>query len=70
MQRQDLEDRLILLRTEFESGNKILAELETKQTSVRETLLRISGAIQVLEELLAAVESPPDAPNVILPIAN
>jgi hypothetical protein len=39
----------------------MLAELETKQANLRPTLLRISGAIQVLEELLAQEAQP--APN-------
>jgi ABC-type transporter Mla subunit MlaD len=39
---------------EYDSGQKMLAELEAKQANLRDTLLRISGAIQVLEELLAA----------------
>ena len=51
MKRQ-LEKRLSELKTEFESGQKMLAELEGKQASVRQTVLRISGAIQVLEEEL------------------
>ena len=51
--RTQLEQRLQQLKAEFEAGQKMLAELEAKQASVRETLLRISGAIQVLEEALA-----------------
>ena len=51
--KQQLELRLEELKAEFESGQKVLADLEAKQASVRETLLRISGAIQVLEEELA-----------------
>ncbi|AKB18676.1 hypothetical protein MSWHS_1813 [Methanosarcina sp. WWM596] len=42
------------LRTEFESGQKMFADLESKQANLRDTLLRISGAIQVLEELNGA----------------
>ena len=44
--------RLEQLRHEYESGQHMLADLETRQTNLRHTLLRISGAIQVLEELL------------------
>lgn len=50
--KQQLEHRLKELRTEFESGQKALAELENRQANLRNTLLRISGAIQVLEEEL------------------
>jgi len=38
---------------EFETGQTRLREVEMQQSHIRETLLRISGAIQVLEELLA-----------------
>ena len=51
--REKLEKRLQQLKAEFESGQKVLADLETKQANVRETLLRIQGAIQVLEEELS-----------------
>ncbi|WP_045224025.1 hypothetical protein [Methyloterricola oryzae] len=51
--RTQLEHRLGQLRAEYETGEKVLAELEAKQARLRETLLRISGAIQVLEEALA-----------------
>ena len=51
-----LERRLAALRTEYRSGQRALAELEDKQHELRDTLLRISGAIQVLEEELGADE--------------
>jgi hypothetical protein len=54
---QQLEQRLRSLKAEFEAGQKLQAEYETKQRNLRETLLRISGAIQVLEEVLAKAES-------------
>ena len=56
--RRKLEQRLEQLKAEFEAGQKMLVELETKQANVRETMLRISGAIQVLEEELAADQPP------------
>ena len=46
-----LQERLKELRQEFETGQQRLAEIETQRAQVTETLLRISGAIQVLEEL-------------------
>lgn len=42
------------LRQEFEAGQNRLRDLEMQEARTRETLLRISGAIQVLEETLAA----------------
>jgi len=51
--RENLEQRLTQLKAEFEAGQKMLAELETKRSEIQATVLRISGAIQVLEELLA-----------------
>jgi hypothetical protein len=56
--REQLLQRLSALRAEYEAGQKVLAELEAKQTTLRETLWRISGAIQVLEEELARAASP------------
>lgn len=51
--KKQLERRLKALRTELETGQKMLAELETRQVNLKSTVLRISGAIQVLEEELA-----------------
>lgn len=49
-----IQQRLQELRSEFESGQKMLTDLETQQATLKTTLLRISGAIQVLEELMTA----------------
>jgi predicted nuclease with TOPRIM domain len=51
-----LQNRLNELKKEFETGQARLRELETQQAFLRETLLRISGAIQVLEELLTEAQ--------------
>jgi hypothetical protein len=53
-----LTNRLAQLKAEYESGQQMLAELEQKQRTLRETLLRISGAIQVLEEELGKAAQP------------
>lgn len=50
--KEKMEQRLQQLRSEYETGQKMLADLEAKQLNLRETLLRIHGAIQVLEEVL------------------
>lgn len=54
MQRTTLEQRLAALRAELTRGQEQLAQLDLQRQDTRDTLLRISGAIQVLEELLAA----------------
>lgn len=48
---QQVEVRLAELRTEYEKGQVRLQQLESELRVLRETMLRISGAIQVLEEL-------------------
>jgi predicted nuclease with TOPRIM domain len=55
MQKQ-LESRLTELRAEFEKGQHRIKELEAESGSLRDTLLRISGAIQVLQEELEKIE--------------
>ena len=56
--REQLERRLGELKAEYETGQKMLTDLEARQTEVKQTMLRISGAIQVLEELLRAARQP------------
>ncbi|HEX7313593.1 MAG TPA: hypothetical protein VF297_06710 [Pyrinomonadaceae bacterium] len=57
---EQLRKRLEELKREFEAGGARLRELEAEQARVRETMLRISGAIQVLEEALTQ-DGPPAA---------
>jgi len=59
---EQITKRLNELKSEYEAGQKILTELEVKQAGLRETLLRISGAIQVLEELAASAPATVSAP--------
>lgn len=54
--KQQLEQRLQKLKDEFESGQKVIADLDNRRAEVQQTLLRIQGAIQVLEEELAKVD--------------
>jgi predicted nuclease with TOPRIM domain len=55
--KEKLEERLKELKAEFESGQKTLANLQSQEANLKETLLRISGAIQVLEEELEKAEN-------------
>ena len=50
---EHMQARLELLRQELEKGQVELQKVESQRKYLQETLLRISGAIQVLEELLA-----------------
>lgn len=52
--RDQMEQRLEELKGEYEAGQKMLADLEQKRMTLEQTMLRISGAIQVLEEMLAS----------------
>jgi hypothetical protein len=49
-----LADRLIGLRTELADGQQALRALDIRRDQMTADLLRIQGAVQVLEELLAA----------------
>jgi prefoldin subunit 5 len=50
--REQVERRVSELKAEQQKGQQMLAELEGREAELRQTLLRITGAIQVLEELL------------------
>ncbi len=65
--RAQMEQRLQELRSEFESGQKLMAELDAKQAHLRSSLLRISGAMQVLEELLSQGASVPQPADTVEP---
>jgi hypothetical protein len=43
---------------EYDTGQTTLAELDAKQLDPRQTLRRIAGAVQVLEELLGEEAGP------------
>ena len=58
-------ERLQVLRGEYAAGETQLAEVDRHREHVREQLLRIEGAIRVLEEQLAA--APELAPQQGLP---
>ena len=49
---EQIKTRMESLRAEYRTGQEMLAELEGRQAGLKMTLTRISGAIQVLEELL------------------
>lgn len=53
----DITRRLHELRDEFAKGENMLNQMEQEATQLRERLLRLSGAIQVLEELEHSPES-------------
>ena len=58
-----LRARLAELRREYTTGEARLHDLTRQEVVLRETLLRISGAIQVLEELEADAAADLAAPS-------
>jgi hypothetical protein len=55
--KDQIEARLTLLREQFKLGQGQLREVEIQRVDLEQTLTRISGAIQVLEELLGDNEA-------------
>ncbi len=60
--KERIEARIAKLREELESGKKLLADLDARRAEVERTMLRISGAVQALEELLQQGDGEPSAP--------
>jgi uncharacterized coiled-coil protein SlyX len=50
--RVQLEKRVAELESEYQAGQNMLADLDAQRADLQQTLLRISGAIQVLKEIL------------------
>jgi hypothetical protein len=61
---EQLEARLAELQRDFETGERRLRVLQTEETQLRETLLRIDGAITVLSELLSSSDAHSQASEV------
>ena len=57
MDKQVIQSRIRELKDNQDAGQRQLAELERKKAELEHTLLRISGAITVLNALLADMES-------------
>lgn len=55
---EHISTRLKELRDEFQRGQSELHALQARVEEVRELLLRISGAVQVLEELQELLDAP------------
>jgi hypothetical protein len=58
-----LRRRLVELRREWETGQRRLAVLDAQRQETRDTLLRIVGAIQVIEETLNEAAADRAAPR-------
>ncbi|KWX75985.1 hypothetical protein JI735_29070 [Paenibacillus sonchi] len=54
--KEQLEARMNELKAELESGRQMMQELDEKRSNLGYAMTRISGAIQVLEELSAGEE--------------
>jgi predicted nuclease with TOPRIM domain len=64
-----LRQRLGELRAEYDKGQNALQDLESQAANLRATLLRISGAVQVLQEALGEAEAGSGAPQRLAPPA-
>jgi hypothetical protein len=68
--KEQITRRLEELRAEFEVGQTMLTELDARQVNLKNSLLRIGGAIQVLEELVNKHEPVADEEPVPVAISS
>ena len=57
-----IESRMTELQSEFDAGRQLQQEMDARQEDLRRSLLRISGAIQALGELLSSADARDSAP--------
>jgi hypothetical protein len=65
--REQIQARLEALKKELETGRAELQKVEMQRTYLHETVLRIGGAVQVLEELLREGRPPDEADGAVGP---
>ncbi len=58
-----IRQRLAELQAEYEKGQQTLQDLERQAANLRATLLRISGAVQVLQETLGETDEVAPSPQ-------
>lgn len=56
---EEIQRRLSSLRSEYERGQERLRELRKEEIELRETLLRIEGAVTVLQEFIPPLSNAP-----------
>jgi len=59
MDRNSIAQRLQYMKDERRAGGEQLQQLDARRNDLQQTLTRIDGAIQVLEELLGDQQEPP-----------
>ena len=62
-----IEQRLAQLKREYDEGKKMMADWQSKMDNLEKTMLRISGAIQALSELLEQI---PEPAGKVIDVAN
>jgi prefoldin subunit 5 len=60
-----MRERLHQLKKELQKGEQEMARLDQQRQQLRDTMLRIAGAIQVLEELSAKDGAPEQAEELV-----